>query len=289
MTDPLNVGFIGLGDMGGRIAHRILDAGFALTVFDKRETACHEFAHRGARVGSDIRGLAGASDVVCICVVDDKQLRAVVHETREGLRPGVTVIIHSSVLPVTVREIEAELAGIDVGVIDAPVSGSRPAADAGTLTVLAGGDPATINAVAPLLKAYARDVIHTGAAGSGQALKIVNNVMLHMNHLIALEAVRFARSQGLDEAVVIHAANVSSGRSWVTETWGLIDSMFADHPLAGSDAFYALMSKEMWNSVSISRETMTSMPLTALGAQLSESYFRERESDLSRQRCGTGD
>lgn len=281
MTYPVNVGFVGLGDMGGRIAHRILDAGFALTVYDKRENACREFADRGARVAADVRRLADASDVVCICVVDDKQLCAVVHEARHGLSPGNTLIIHSSVLPATAREIEAELAGIGVGVIDAPVSGSRPAADAGTLTLMVGGDPATVDAVAPLLEAYARNMIQAGPTGSGQALKIANNVMLHMNHLIVLEAIRFARSQGLDESVLIQAANISSGRSWVTETWGLIDSMFWDHPLAGSDAMYPLMSKEMWNSVSVSRETMTSMPLTALGTQLSEAYFRERQRDLS--------
>jgi 3-hydroxyisobutyrate dehydrogenase len=279
-ADRVSVGFIGLGDMGGRIAHRILDAGFALTVFDKREVACRELADRGAKVAADVRGLADACDVVCICVVDDKQLRAVVHEARDGLCPGNTLVIHSSVMPATARDIEVDLAGIDVGVIDAPVSGSRPAADAGTLTVMAGGEPATVEAVAPLLAAYASNVIRAGPTGSGQALKIANNVMLHMNHLIALEAVRFARSQGLDESVLIEAANISSGRSWVTETWGLIDSMFLDHPMAGSDAIYPLMSKEMWNSVSISRETMTSMPLTALGTQLSEAYFRERERDL---------
>jgi 3-hydroxyisobutyrate dehydrogenase len=280
-TDPVNVGFVGLGDMGGRIAHRILDAGFALMVYDKRETACREFADRGARVAVDVRRLADASDVMCICVVDDKQLCAVVREARQGLGSGDTLIIHSSVMPATAREIEAELAGIGVGVIDAPVSGSRPAADAGTLTVMVGGDSATVDAVAPLLAAYAGNVIQAGPTGSGQALKIANNVMLHMNHLIVLEAIRFARSQGLDESVLIQAANISSGRSWVTESWGLIDSMFSDHPLAGSDAIYPLMSKEMWNSVSISRETMTSMPLTALGTQLSEAYFRERERDLS--------
>ena len=280
-TTPINVGFVGLGDMGGRIAHRILDAGFALTVFDKREAACQALADRGARIAVNVRQLADESDVVCICVVDDKQLRTVVREACEGLSAGDILIIHSSVMPATVREIEAELTGIGVSVLDAPVSGSRPAADAGALTVMVGGDPATVDAVAPLLESYARNVIQAGPAGSGQALKIANNIMLHMNHLIVLEAVRFARSQGLDESVLIHAANISSGRSWVTETWGLFDSMFSDHPLAGSAAIYPLMSKEMWNSVSISRATMTSMPLTALGTQLSEAYFREREGDLS--------
>jgi 3-hydroxyisobutyrate dehydrogenase len=110
-----------------------------LTAFDKREVACRELADRAASVAADVRQLADASDVVCICVVDDKQLHAVVHDARDGVRPGDTLIIHSSVIPATAREIEADLAGIDVDVIDAPVSGTRPAADAGTLTVMVGG------------------------------------------------------------------------------------------------------------------------------------------------------
>ena len=125
---------------------------------------------------------------------------------------------------------------MDVAVIDAPVSGSRPAADAGTLTVMAGGDQATLERLQPLFDAFAANVVRAGEVGAGQALKIANNVMLHMNYLVALEAVRFARSQGVDEATLIATANISSGRSWVTETWGLLDAMMIDHPLAGTDA-----------------------------------------------------
>jgi 3-hydroxyisobutyrate dehydrogenase len=104
--------------------------------------------------------------------------------------------------------------------------------------------------------------------------------MLHMNHLVALEAVRFARSQGIDEATLISATNISTGRSWVTETWGLIDTMVDDHPLAGTDAIYPLMSKELWHAVELGRATMTPLPLTALGTQLSERYLRDRAQDL---------
>lgn len=279
-TDRPTVGFIGLGDMGGRIAKRIAHAGFVVTVFDKRIEACRDLAAAGAVVAVDVAQVADSSEVICICVVDDVQLQAVVNEMRNTLRPNQILVIHSSVMPDTVREIGTELATFDVSVVDAPVSGSRPAADAGTLTVMVGGDPTIIDAVAPLMTAYASNLVRAGVLGSGQALKIANNVMLHMNHLIALEAVRFARSQGIAESALIETANISSGRSWVTETWGLIDSMTTDHPLSGTDAIYPLMSKELWHSLTLSRETMTTMPLTALGAAVSEMYFRERERDL---------
>jgi 3-hydroxyisobutyrate dehydrogenase len=274
------VGFIGLGDMGGRIAQRILAAGFPLTVYDTSADACHKLSERGATVAEQAELVGRGCGVVSICVVNDTQLREVIGQLQGELRPGSVVLVHSSVLPETVIEVANDLATIDVAVIDAPVSGSRPAADAGTLTVMAGGDWATVERLQPLLDTFAANVVRAGEVGAGQALKIANNVMLHMNYLVALEAVRFARSQGVDEATLIATANISSGRSWVTETWGLLDAMMIDHPLAGTDAIYPLMSKELWHSVQLGRDTQTSLPLTALGTQLTEGHLRARRQDL---------
>jgi 3-hydroxyisobutyrate dehydrogenase len=268
------VGFVGLGDMGGRIARRIAGGGFALTVFDLRPSVMAELVEAGAQASADAAGVALTSDVVCVCVVDDEQLRSVIAVM--PLRPGSVLVIHSSVLPETVRRVAVELSERQVTVVDAPVSGSRPAADAGTLTVLAGGDSATIDSLRPLFAAYCANVIQAGDLGAGQLLKIANNVLLHMNHLVAVEAARFAREHGVSESALIEAANVSSGRSWVTQTWGLIDDMLFDHPLAGSDGIFSIMSKEMWHAVEISRASLLPMPLTALGAQLSKSYLQER-------------
>jgi 3-hydroxyisobutyrate dehydrogenase-like beta-hydroxyacid dehydrogenase len=138
------VGFIGLGDMGGRIAQRILAAGFPLTVYDTSADACHKLSERGATVAEQAELVGRGCGVVSICVVNDTQLREVIGQLRRELRPGSVVLVHSSVLPETVIEVANDLATIDVAVIDAPVSGSRPAADAGTLTVMAGGDWATV-------------------------------------------------------------------------------------------------------------------------------------------------
>jgi 3-hydroxyisobutyrate dehydrogenase len=270
------VGFVGLGDMGGRIAHRIAAAGFPLTVFDTRAAAIAELVEAGGSAATDAAAVAAASDIVCVCVVDDQQVRGVVEAMT--LRSGSVLVIHSSVLPATVHELAGRLAPSGVTVVDAPVSGSRPAAEDGTLTTLVGGDAASVDRLRPLLAAYCANVIHAGELGAGSLLKIANNVMLHLNHLVAVEAARFARAHGIDESVLIAAANVSSGRSWVTETWGLMDDMLFDHPLRGTDGIFAIMSKEMWHAVEISRASLVSLPLTALGTQLSKDYFRERES-----------
>jgi len=281
-TPATHVGFVGLGDMGGRIARRIALAGFPLTVFDVRAAAVEELVGAGASAAGEVAAVAAASDVVCVCVVDDDQVRSVVAALSLSLRPGATLVIHSSIMPGTVSELADGLAARGIRVADAPVSGSRPAAAEGTLTVLLGGDVATANALRPLLECYCSTIIHAGDLGAGQLLKIANNVMLHMNHLVAVEAARFARAHGISESALIEAVNVSSGRSWVTETWGLIDDMLSDHPLAGTDGIYPIMSKEMWHAVDISRASLVPMPLTALGTQLSKSYLQEREAVAER-------
>jgi 3-hydroxyisobutyrate dehydrogenase len=266
--------------MGGRMALRIAAAGHQLTVHDPRPDAVAQLTAAGARAGGSSAAVVAESEVCAICVVDDRQLRAVVEEARPCLDRGKTLVVHSSVAPATMREIEVIVAASGAAVVDAPVSGSRPAADRGELTVLVGGRDADIDRVEHLLRACALRIVRVGAVGAAQAMKITNNVMLHMNHLIALEALRFARSQGLSEAAVIDAVNISSGRSWVTETWGLIDDMMRDHPQAGSPAIFSLMSKELWQSVSIARQDLTSMPLTAVGTQVSRSFFEERLREL---------
>lgn len=282
----MSVGFIGLGDMGGAMAERIVDKGFSLTVYDLRAEALAQLVARGAAAAASPAALAAASDVVFVCVVDDKQVVALVRDQlANALRPGSVLVIVSSVRPETMHEIRGLLPADGngnpaVSLLDSPVSGSRPAVAAGTLTLMVGGDAATIDRIRPILETFSARIFHTGPLGSGQAMKIANNVMLHMNHLVALEALRFARSQGIAEEALIAVVNTGSGRSWVTETWGLIDDMFRDHPQAGSTGIYDMMMKEMWNAVLLSRSTGTWLPLTGLGVQVGRQFHKERERAL---------
>jgi 3-hydroxyisobutyrate dehydrogenase-like beta-hydroxyacid dehydrogenase len=269
--------------MGGRMALRIVRAGFRVVVHDARPAAAEVLEREGATSVDSCARVAEHSDVIGICVVDDAQVRQVVQEMEKHLGAGKTVLVHSSVAPRTMRDLAAELSGTGAAILDAPVSGSRPAADAGTLTVLVGGDGVLLEQVRPVMECYAKHIFHVGGPGAGAALKLANNVMLHMNHLIVLEALRFAASQGITEAAALEAINVSTGRSWVTETWGLIDDMLHDHPQAGTPDIYATMSKDMWQSVVAARASAVPMPLTALATQISEAYFREREAQLTAQ------
>jgi 3-hydroxyisobutyrate dehydrogenase len=282
----LNVGFIGLGDMGGAIAERIVEKGFPLTVCDLRAAAVAQLTARGASSAANPSALAKGCDIVFVCVVDDRQVIALVQDhLARHLREDSVLVILSSVRPETMHEIRALLArdahgNAAVSLLDSPVSGSRPAVAAGTLTLMIGGDATAIARIRPVLEAFSAHIFPTGPLGSGQAMKIANNLMLHMNHLVALEAVRFARAQGISEKALMEVVNTSSGRSWVTETWGLIDDMFRDHPQAGTAGIYDMMVKEMWNAVLLSRSTGTWLPLTGLGVQIGQAFHTERERDL---------
>jgi len=291
-SGPFSVGFVGLGDMGGPMAERIVEQGFALTVFDLRPDAVAGLVGRGATAAATLAELAAGCDLVFLCVVNDGQVLEIVRDHLAGhLRAGSTLVIVSSVLPDTMREVEALLPRRDgkplVSLLDCPVTGSRPAAAAGTLTLMIGGDQAVIERIRPVLETFSERIFPTGRLGSGQAMKIANNVMLHMNHLVALEAVRFARAQGIDEAALIEVVNSGTGRSWVTETWGLIDDMFRNHPQAGTPGIYQMMVKEMTNAVQLSRTTGTWLPLTALGVEIGHAVHIERELDLGIRPAGT--
>ncbi|ODU05922.1 MAG: hypothetical protein ABS81_06175 [Pseudonocardia sp. SCN 72-86] len=281
-------GFIGLGDMGGAVASRIARAGLELWVHDVRAAAIDAVVTDGATAASSLAEMAHRATVICVCVVDDAQLRGVVGELGPLLRPGQVIVVHSTVQPRTVVELAGGLPA-GVALLDAPVSGARPAALDGTLTVMIGGpgegavdgatDPA-VQACLPVFATYARVVHHVGGLGAGQATKIVNNIMLHVNHLVALEAMRFAREFSLDEVETVDIVRQSTGDSWVMRTWGFFDDFMVNHTQAGQDSVYGMLTKEMWNAVLIARERGMPLPFTALGVQLSKNLVREREAYL---------
>lgn len=278
---PPVVGFIGLGDMGAPMAGHIVAAGYPLHVYDLRRQAMEPLVAEGAVAADSAAAAAADADVVVVCVVNAKQVAAVVAEHLvTAMRPGAVLVVTSSVTPEVVVAAATALAERKVEVLDCPVSGSRPAVAAGELTLMVGGDRAVLERVRAVLDTFAARVFHVGPLGAGQAMKVANNIMLHMNHLVALEALRFARSQGIDEQVLIEIANTSSGRSWVTETWGLIDQMLLDHPQAGTPGVHDMFLKEMWTAVELSRAARVSLPLTGLGVQVGRASFREREDVL---------
>lgn len=171
------VGFIGLGRMGQPMCRHILKAGFALTVFDVQSDAMQSIVAMGARAATSTRAVAHASDVILVMVADDDQVRAVVRDLLQDARAGAVIAVCSSIHPATCRELAQECGARAVGCVDAPVARGQRGAEAGDLTVFAGGAKNDFEKCRPVFAAYAKAIFLMGAVGAGQITKTCNNLM----------------------------------------------------------------------------------------------------------------
>jgi 3-hydroxyisobutyrate dehydrogenase len=219
MGETVRVGFIGLGDMGGAMALRIVNDGLPVTVWGRRSEALAEFPP-DMRAATR-RELAERSDIVSICVFDDDGVRDVLlgpDGVLAWLAPGAVVLIHSTVSNTVCAEVAAAAERVAVAVLDAPVSGARPAAEAGTLTIMVGGPQDAFDRVLPLLRSYGRLVCRLGDLGSGQTMKVLNNVLNFANGRLASIAVETGMELGLEPDAVMDVLGASSGRSFSLES-----------------------------------------------------------------------
>ena len=212
----MRVGFIGLGSQGGPMARRIVDGGFELTLWARRPASLEPYADTAAKSASTPAELGAASDLVCLCVVGDDDVREVLtgeSGVLAGLQPGGIVAIHSTVHPDTCREI-AELAGKQgVSVIDAPVSGGAPAVEQGTLMVMVGGEEADVEKCRPVFATYSDAVVHHGALGAGQVAKILNNLQFTANLGSAMSTLELGDALGIPRDRLCQVLNRGSATS----------------------------------------------------------------------------
>lgn len=217
MGERLAVGFIGLGNQGAPIARRILAAGFPLHVWARRPEVASDFAGRGAVVSPSAAEVAARSDILGICVRTDDDVREVLLSEPNGClaaaRAGTLVLLHSTLSPKTVVEVGAAAAARGLRVLDAPVSGGLKGAEAGTMTVLAGGAAEDLAHARPVLESFATNIPLLGPLGSGQLMKLLNNNLCYANVVTSIYAVDLARALGMDPAVAAAVMRVSSGAS----------------------------------------------------------------------------
>jgi len=216
MAASPRVGFIGLGIMGSRMAAVLRRSGFELTVWNRTAERAREFAAaHGAAVAERPADVA-AADVVITMVVDAEQVRRVLlgdDGVLAGARPGLLCVDMSTIGPAGAREIGAALAERQVHFVDAPVSGSSPRAEDGTLTIMAGGDEADFARARPLFEAMGELVVHVGAVGDGQTVKLINNAVAAVNCATVGEALLVARAAGVDLDALVRVMGASSGAS----------------------------------------------------------------------------
>jgi 3-hydroxyisobutyrate dehydrogenase len=217
---PARVGFIGLGSQGAPMARRIVGAGHPTTLWARRRTTLAPFADSGAMMASSPAELATASDLVCLCVVDDADVEQVVtgpDGVLAGLRRGGVIVVHSTVHPDTCRRLEALARASGVFVLDAPVSGGGRAAEQGILVVMAGGDPQVFAFCRPVFDTYGDPVVHLGPTGSGQLVKILNNLLFTAHLGLAADALGLGGTLGLDRTALARVLPRGSAASFALD------------------------------------------------------------------------
>lgn len=211
------VGFIGLGIMGSRQAANLRRAGYELTVHNRtRATAERWAAAYGATVAATPAEVAASSDVVITMVVDGAQVRSALlgpGGAAEGAAEGALFVDMSTISPVDSREIAAELAERGIRFIDAPVTGSAPKAEDGTLTIMAGGAPGDFERARPLFDAMGGLVVHVGPVGAGEMLKLVNNAVAAANTATVAQALLVGKATGVDLDRLVEIMAAGSGAS----------------------------------------------------------------------------
>lgn len=217
------VGFIGLGVMGSGMARGLLRQGRALVVHARRPAALAGWAEAGAAVAATPRQLGARCRVVLLCVSDAEAVAQVLFNAdglAAGLEAGAIVVDASTIAPASARDFAQRLASQGVHYLDAPVSGGQQGAEAGTLACMIGGPAEAVDAVRPVLAAFCQSVTHVGAVGAGQTVKACNQIAVASAMLGVAEAVAFARSHGVDPAVMRQVLLAGTARSLVLERHG---------------------------------------------------------------------
>jgi 3-hydroxyisobutyrate dehydrogenase len=214
---PERVGFIGLGIMGAPMARQLIEAGFELSVYTRTREKAERFAsEHAARAAATPAEAAKGADAFITMVPDAPQVEEVLFGDQgaaAALPEGAIVVDMSTTSPSSSRAIAERLA--PKAYVEAPVSGSKPRAEDGTLTIFAGGGPEEFERALPLFEAMGERIVHVGPLGHGQMAKLLTNTMGAVNAAMVAEAVRTAKAAGLDPDAFMAVASASAGASAV--------------------------------------------------------------------------
>jgi len=270
----MKIGFIGLGNMGGPMAHNLTKAGHEVLGFDLAAPM-----PEGVTKAATAAEAARAADVVITMLPNGAILRAVAAEIVPVMPKGSVFLDCSTVDVASARAVamDAEAAGLMA--IDAPVSGGITGAAAGTLTFMAGGPDAAFAIVKPLLDIMGQKAVHCGAAGAGQAAKICNNMILGATMIATCEAFALADKLGLDRAKMFDVVSTSSGYSWSMNAYCPAPGV---GPKSPADNGYkpGFAAELMLKDLRLSQEAARSVDAdTPMGARATELYtaFVEQE------------
>ena len=275
------LGFIGIGNMGSRMAKRLLDHGYYVIVFNRSRAAAEALVKSGATVADSIAELAAQADVILSSLTNDDAVKSV-YANLQGVfayaRRGSAIIEMSTVLPVTSRELHELSREAGVKFLDSPVSGSTPAAEEGTLTLFCGGDEELFEAAQPIFSSIAGQYFYLGGSGSGTAMKLVANTLLGVGMQAIAESVALGQKEGIDRhrllEVLSHTAVIAPAH--------LGKLSRADRGDYGAQFAIRLMNKDFGLVLQTAAAAKVPMPATAAAFQMNLAEFGEgKEEDFS--------
>jgi 3-hydroxyisobutyrate dehydrogenase-like beta-hydroxyacid dehydrogenase len=277
--DIRDVGFVGLGLMGQAFTKRLVATGHRVTGYDIVAERIARAREHGVRPAASAAEVARSTDVVHVCVMTADDLASALFGTNgvaEGAARGKVLVDHSTTEVATTRQLAARLAA-EVGMrwVDAPVSGGPPAAAAGTLAIMAGGDEADVAAVRPVLDDLGT-CTHMGPLGAGQVTKMVNQVIVLSNYCVVAEALALAEAGGVDAGRI--PAALGAGYAGSTMLQRLYPRMVARDFAPAGYAFQVLKDLDMVHR--LARELKVPTPMTSQAATLFRTLVSKGHGEL---------
>jgi 3-hydroxyisobutyrate dehydrogenase-like beta-hydroxyacid dehydrogenase len=275
------LGFVGIGNMGSRMAKRLLEHGYQLMAYNRRREDAEALVEYGATVAGSIAELASKADVVLSSLTNDDVVKSVYADPQgvfAYVRRGSAIIEMSTVSPATSRELYALSSQAGVKFLDSPVSGSTPSAEQGALTLFCGGDEDLFQAAQPIFSSIASQSFYLGGSGSGTAMKLVANTLLGVGMQAIAESVALGQKEGLDRHrlldVLSHTAVIAPAHLGKLSRADVGDYS-VQFPIR-------LMNKDFGLVIETAAAARVPMPATAAAFQMNVAEFSEsKEEDFS--------
>jgi 3-hydroxyisobutyrate dehydrogenase len=216
MANTTEIAFLGMGAMGSRMAGRLLQAGYAVTVWNRTSSACESLRQAGARVAATPRAAAERASFVISMLRDDAASREVWCDPKVGalaaMKPGCIAIESSTLSPAWINQLDSLARELGIPLLEAPVSGSRPQAENAQLVYLVGGEPGILARATNLLSSMGREVHHVGPVGSGAQVKLATNALLGLQVTGLAEIISLLKHGATDVSKALQA--IASTSAW---------------------------------------------------------------------------
>ena len=274
----MRIGFVGLGTMGAPMAHRLLAAGYDVTVHNRTRSREEPLAAAGAKRATSPRAAAEGADVVFTMVSDTPDVQAVVlgeNGVALGMKKGGVLVDMSTISPATTRRIATAVLEHGVDMLDAPVSGGSEGAEKGTLSIMVGGELAALEQVRPVLQHLGSTITHVGPSGAGQVAKAVNQTIIAGTYAAVAEGMALAMAAEIDVEAALQALGGGAAGSWVLANRAR-NMIEGSYPLGFRTRLHR---KDLGIALSAAKELGVAMPVAAYVEQLETSLVKRGFGD----------